>query len=89
MLVADIGEIDLNLSRDAVDIAQVAAVFGNEAVDKKYPRIPPDQLSGEIRADEPKASGDENTFAFEEPRRRRSIGHEAFNKEGDAFFQGF
>src|SRR5581483_6557027 len=56
-LLPDVGDVDLDAVRDAVDVEQVAAVRGNQRVDEKDVRAEIDEPAREVAADEPEAAG--------------------------------
>ena len=60
MRVAHVGDIEVYLVPDSLKIRQVAAVFGNEAVDDGHIGSLIHKTSREIGADKPRPSGYQN-----------------------------
>ena len=63
--VAHIGQIDVQFALKAADIAPVAAVFGNQAVEQRDLGAERHKLPSQVGSDEAEPAGDEYAFPLE------------------------
>ena len=67
--IAHVGDIDLNLVFDAVEIKQIAAVIGNKTIDERNLRSQGGEPAREVGTDEAQPARNQNAGSLE------SIGH--------------
>jgi hypothetical protein len=65
ILIAHIGDIDLDAILNAGDIAQIAAVDRDQRIDQRGARAQLNQPARQHRADEAKAAGDQHACIVE------------------------
>ena len=61
--VAHVGHVDRHFAPESVEVAAVAAVFRDEAVEDRDLGAAPHERASQVRADEPETAGDEHALA--------------------------